>query len=291
MNKAKVTIFLILGMLITLTLSAGSSVIKAGDEIKVWVKGESDLTVERVVGDDGSISFPLLGSVGVAGMTPHQAAKVLSGLLEDGYLRDPLVQITKSKKAVKRAKNTSYIEGRSLMQSDSRVSSAQGYTDTRTAAQQKRFEVVDRETGRGLNGVAMLLDNHIYQSNRLGQIVAHTGAGDIVLIADGYKILSGSLENFVDRAEPGKIKLDRIKLSPEVSFHVIDAITRKPLEDVEVVLDNMKISTNSKGSFKIKKIQREFGEVFLRKKGYRDHRLVVDFKGPQNQLILMVRNE
>ena len=95
----------------------------------------------------------------------------------------------------------------------------------------------------------------------------------------------------MDRTEPGKIKLDRVKLSPEVSFRVIDAITRKPLEDVEVVLDNMKISTNSKGSFKIKKIQREFGEVFLRKKGYRDHRLVVDFKGPQNQLILMVRNE
>ena len=206
MNKAKVTIFLILGMLITLTLSAGSSVIKAGDEIKVWVKGESDLTVERVVGDDGSISFPLLGSVGVAGMTPHQAAKVLSGLLEDGYLRDPLVQITKSRKAAKKSKNTSYIEGRSLMQSDSRVSSTQGYTDNRTAAQQKRFEVVDRETGRGLNGVAMLLDNHIYQSNRLGQIVAHTGAGDIVLIADGYQDSLWVIRKFCGQNRTGENK-------------------------------------------------------------------------------------
>jgi hypothetical protein len=38
-------------------------------------------------------------------------------------------------------------------------------------------------------------------------------------------------------------------------------------------------------------LKREFGEVKLNKRGYKSHRLVVDFKGPKEQLILMVRDE
>lgn len=65
----------------------------AGDEIKILVYDEPDLTVEITINDDGNINFPLIGLVSVTGKTAPQVQKIIhDGLLSD-YLLNPSVQV------------------------------------------------------------------------------------------------------------------------------------------------------------------------------------------------------
>jgi polysaccharide biosynthesis/export protein len=61
------------------------------DVIRVQVFGEDDLTVERKVGGDGNITFPLLGDVQVGGRTIKTLQEELSAKLAEGYVRQPKV--------------------------------------------------------------------------------------------------------------------------------------------------------------------------------------------------------
>lgn len=84
---------LLAALLLTAAHVYAQDTLAPGDAIRVWVKGEPDLTVDRVVGKDGSISYPLLGTVVVNGLKPYEAARTIARLLDDGYIRQPLVQI------------------------------------------------------------------------------------------------------------------------------------------------------------------------------------------------------
>jgi polysaccharide export outer membrane protein len=63
------------------------------DVVRVQVFGEEDLTVESKVGGDGTINFPLLGSVPIAGKTVKELQEYLAGRLADGYVRSPKVTV------------------------------------------------------------------------------------------------------------------------------------------------------------------------------------------------------
>ena len=298
MNKPTWIFLLILGVLTANLLVAAPGKIKAGDTIKVWVKGEPDLTVERTVGNDGSVSFPLLGRVGVAGLKSHHAAKVIEGMLEDGYLRDPLVQITlkspkKSQRTTRpRSKFNPYAQTEPLPRAAApRTASRQPIRGQPATANEEPvlIEVVDGRTGANVGGAAMLLNNKIYQSNKLGQMIIDSTQGKVVLIADGYKIISAELSEVLKPGNPAQILVDRVKLASSVTFQVLDAFTRKPLRRVQVNLDKMRIKTNSQGVFKINQIKTEFGRVTLKKRGYKTVSKIVDFKGSEKQILLMVK--
>ncbi len=63
------------------------------DVLRITVYDNPDLsTVARVTGE-GTILFPLLGEVKVAGLTVSQIAKKINGLLSDGYIVNPHVII------------------------------------------------------------------------------------------------------------------------------------------------------------------------------------------------------
>lgn len=282
MNRKKWYLILILSLFAANMLGAAPEVIRSGDIISIWVKGESELSVERQVGADGSISFPLLGNVGVNNLKTSDVAKLISQMLEDGYLREPLVQVTVKAKKGKNRPPTS--KAKSLNARSTR-------TDKVSAEKPVLIEIIDGSSRKGISGVAMMLGNRIYQSNRLGQILVDSCEGRIVLIADEYEILSGDISSFLKQGNPPRIYLEKVQLPEAVTFRIVDAFTRKPLSGVDVTLDKMNVSTNKNGIFKIKKLQKEFGEVSLRKRGYKSHRMVVDFKGPAEQLIMMVRNE
>jgi polysaccharide export outer membrane protein len=64
-----------------------------GDKISVRVYGEEELGGEFQVQDDGSIDFPLVGSVAAAGVTQNELARDLELRLADGYLREPQVTV------------------------------------------------------------------------------------------------------------------------------------------------------------------------------------------------------
>lgn len=66
----------------------------AGDAIKVQVYQNPDLTLEARVSESGHISYPLVGSVAVGGMSIAQAERAIATALEQGQiLKQPQVNI------------------------------------------------------------------------------------------------------------------------------------------------------------------------------------------------------
>lgn len=293
MSKIKWFLFIVICLISTAGIvNAAPAIIRAGDLISVWVKGEPELSVEKQVNRDGSILLPLIGSVGVNGLKTTDAAKLISSMLEDGFLRDPLVQVSvKSSNAPAKRKTREVASPSSTPQRQQRSRPEQA--DVPRSAEQKQLlvEVVDASTFQGIGGVAMMLGNRIYQSNRLGQILIDGLSGHAVVIADGFQTLTGNIESLVRPGNPGKIQLRRVQVADSITFQVVDAFTKKPVSGVEVTLDDMKINGNRQGTFKVRMIKKEFGEILLKRRGYKAHRQVVDYKGPETQTISMVRNE
>ena len=64
-----------------------------GDTFDVRVYNEKDLSDTYRVAADGSIDFPLLGTIHVGGKLPTQVAAELKTLLADGYLKRPHVSV------------------------------------------------------------------------------------------------------------------------------------------------------------------------------------------------------
>ena len=66
----------------------------SGDQIQVQVFGEEDLSMEVRLSDAGTISYPFLGEIRVAGNTVSQLeAQIVKGLKGD-YLVDPSVNVS-----------------------------------------------------------------------------------------------------------------------------------------------------------------------------------------------------
>lgn len=74
---------------------AGASIagyrLGAGDEIKVTVFGEPELSGTFVVDGQGLISMSLIGQVEVVNLTLQETSRLLETRLKDGWLRDPKV--------------------------------------------------------------------------------------------------------------------------------------------------------------------------------------------------------
>jgi polysaccharide export outer membrane protein len=67
-----------------------------GDTVHITVYEQPDLTTTaRISQDDGTITFPLLGEVTVAGLSPEAAGSKLAKLLKDGgFIKHPQVALT-----------------------------------------------------------------------------------------------------------------------------------------------------------------------------------------------------
>jgi hypothetical protein len=282
MSKIKWLLLIVVGLLgSTAFVNASPATIGAGDSISIWVKGEPELSVERQVGNDGSVLLPLIGSVGVNGLKTVDAARLISGMLEDGFLRDPLVQVTIKKKAAAPTRAPAKVSAKPI----DRPAPASEPVPPR----QQLVEIVDETSQAGIGGVAMLLGNRVYQSNRLGQIIIEEADGDTVLMADGYQTLSGNLSQLLRTGR--RIHLKRFQTAESITFTVIDAATQRPLSNVEVSLEGMKIKANRQGVFKISQIAKEFGEITITRRGYQTLRRVVDYKGSDARTIEMVKQE
>lgn len=90
--------------MVLLLISVSSSIAAAaedyllgeGDTVEITVYEQPDLaTVARISQDDGTISFPLLGEVTIAGFSPEDAGRKIERLLKDGGLiKAPQVSLT-----------------------------------------------------------------------------------------------------------------------------------------------------------------------------------------------------
>lgn len=64
-----------------------------GDVVQIRVFREKDLEGSYRVSDDGTIVFPLIGTVKLVGRMPEQVSEEIRGRLADGYLVDPQVSV------------------------------------------------------------------------------------------------------------------------------------------------------------------------------------------------------
>lgn len=76
------------------SLSRGDTRLRSNDVIKITVFGEDDLTTETRIEKDGTIRFPLLGSVSLAGKTVDEAAANIHDALGARFIRNPHVTLT-----------------------------------------------------------------------------------------------------------------------------------------------------------------------------------------------------
>jgi len=299
MQISRNILLLLVALLLTASSLSAQEALAVGDRVRVWVKGEPDLTVERVVSSDGSISYPLIGNIGVNGLKPHEAARVIARMLDDGYIRQPLVQVeimvrSSTRAAVPQA--SAMDERREFPLPETAgpgpLDAMAGISSGKAAVPVSRMiEIVDGKTGSGIGNAAMLLGGKIYQSNRLGQMIVENPAGRILLLADGYKILQGPIDRFLREGDPARILMDKVAFAGEITIKIVDADSGKPLAGVTVKLDEMSVKTNLQGVFKVKDIQKEFGEVKFEKAGYKTLRKIMDFKGPAEQVLALKRNE
>lgn len=74
--------------------SQTNTVLGVGDVLKITVFQNPDMTTEARISEAGTITFPLLGTVRVAGMTPAQAENTIAeGLKKGGYVVQPQVNV------------------------------------------------------------------------------------------------------------------------------------------------------------------------------------------------------
>lgn len=66
----------------------------SGDTIRILVFGEDDLTIESQLTDAGTLSYPFLGELELAGLTVGDIKKKITQGLTGTYLIDPRVTVT-----------------------------------------------------------------------------------------------------------------------------------------------------------------------------------------------------
>lgn len=105
-----------------------------GDEVRVSVYGDADLSKTYRVDDSGSIAFPLVGAVPVRGQTTKVAADRLAAALAHGYMRNPDVAVEVAEYRpffiqgeVGKAGQFPYVYGMTVRAA---ISTAGGFTDT-----------------------------------------------------------------------------------------------------------------------------------------------------------------
>lgn len=107
--------------------------IDAGDRVSISVYQEPDLTITDVrVKADGTIAFPLLGDLRVAGLTSQEIQTLVTTRLRDGYLKKPNVTVSFDsyrlyyiKGEVSRPGGYSFVDGLTVAKA---VALAGGYT-------------------------------------------------------------------------------------------------------------------------------------------------------------------
>lgn len=65
----------------------------SGDQIKITVFGEPDLSGQYEIDGSGVVAFPLVGEVPAAGGTARDLEEKVEAKLNDGYLKNPTVSI------------------------------------------------------------------------------------------------------------------------------------------------------------------------------------------------------
>lgn len=93
----RIVTFILLALLLPATsaIADAEDLLVAGDNIRITVFDNPDLTTETRVSARGTIRFPLIGNVKLAGLTSTTAAERIAAQLKDGnFIRQPQVTVS-----------------------------------------------------------------------------------------------------------------------------------------------------------------------------------------------------
>ncbi|MFT6050896.1 MAG: polysaccharide export outer membrane protein [Halioglobus sp.] len=93
LRSVGVTLLLLLAPLAT-AQEATVYVLAPGDHIAISVFGQQDLSVDFTLGDNGTVSYPFLGEVRIAGLTMPELEKHIADGLRGDYLINPEVIVS-----------------------------------------------------------------------------------------------------------------------------------------------------------------------------------------------------
>jgi protein involved in polysaccharide export with SLBB domain len=146
--------------------------LSSGDKVRIAVFGEDDLTVSERVSDRGTISFPLLGELNVANLTPGELEALVASRLRGPYLVDPRVSVSIEEYReffvmgqVNRPGNYAFLPGLTVRKA---ISIAGGFTER--ASRNKVFVVSEDESRR---------------ERRVGQDDG-VGPGDTIIVKESF---------------------------------------------------------------------------------------------------------
>lgn len=135
--------------------------IGGGDVFSVRVYGEEDLSADYRVSQDGSIDFPLIGRLQVAGLEPTQVADLLQTRLREGrILAAPQVSIVVSEYNSKRVSVLGAVRtpGSFPMRSGLRVVEAISLAGGFTALANRDATIVTRRVGNEVRRFRVSVD-------------------------------------------------------------------------------------------------------------------------------------
>ncbi|WP_250131801.1 polysaccharide biosynthesis/export family protein [Vibrio crassostreae] len=65
-----------------------------GDQIRIWVYGEKEMSMSLKIGKRGDINFPYIGRVQLSGQTTDSIEHDIETRLKAGFIRSPMVIVT-----------------------------------------------------------------------------------------------------------------------------------------------------------------------------------------------------
>lgn len=149
----------------------------AGDLIAISVYDEPDLSLELRIGLSGAISYPLLGDISVAGLSPRELEQELIKQLKGPYLVDPSVSVSIMEYRpfyvtgeVKKPGSYPFHPGLTI---DRAISIAGGFTER---ASKGRIFVVHDRTGVEGGGIQK-------ERTKLADVVR---PGDVITVEQGF---------------------------------------------------------------------------------------------------------
>jgi len=118
------------------------------DIVEISVYGEPDLSVKVKVAYDGTITFPLLGNIKVAGLTAKELEKNIAELLGEDYLVAPQVNILVQEYASKitilgQVKSPGSYEIKGNLNLTAAIALAGGFTETADTSKVKIIRDID----------------------------------------------------------------------------------------------------------------------------------------------------
>ncbi|CDT83616.1 polysaccharide biosynthesis/export family protein [Vibrio coralliirubri] len=65
-----------------------------GDQVRIWVYGEKEMSMSLKIGKRGDINFPYIGRVQLSGQTTDSIEHDIETRLKAGFIRSPMVTVT-----------------------------------------------------------------------------------------------------------------------------------------------------------------------------------------------------